>query len=63
MNGSELKQRRKRLGLTQTDLAKHWNVTQANLSLWENDKIRIQHPEILNDALKYLESKNVTKCE
>lgn len=55
MTGSELRERRKKLGMSQASLAEHWNVIQATISNWENEKHEIQHPEILDDALKYLE--------
>lgn len=55
MSGSELQTRRKKLGLTQTDLAKLWDVRQATISDWESEKIAIQHPEILDQALQTLE--------
>lgn len=55
MTGNELKERRQKLGLTQTDLANHWKVPQATISRWESGKHKIEHAEILNEALKNLE--------
>lgn len=56
MTGADLRERRKKLGMSQSSLAKHWNVIQATISNWENETHKIQHPEILDDALKFLES-------
>ena len=55
MNGNELKERRKKLGLSQESLAEHWKVPQATISRWESGKHPIQHAEILDEALKNLE--------
>lgn len=61
MTGQELKERRQKLGLTQTDLANRWKVPQATISRWESGKHKIEHAEILNDALKYLEKEYESK--
>lgn len=55
MTGLELKERRKKLKLTQTELAKRWNVNQSTISDWETGKVNIQHPKILDDAMKTVE--------
>lgn len=56
MTGAELRERRQKLGLSQTDLALRWQVIQATISNWETGKHEIQHPEILEDAMRHLES-------
>lgn len=55
MTGSELRARRKELGLTQEQLAEYWGVPQPTISNWETGTWPIQHAKILDDALKYLE--------
>lgn len=56
MTGKELKEKRQRIGLTQTQLAKRWEVPQSTISRWENEKHEIQHSKILMDALNYIET-------
>lgn len=55
MTGTELKQRREKLGISQESLADRWKVPQATISRWESEKHKIQHPEILDDAMKTVE--------
>lgn len=55
MTGEQLKQRRKKLGLRQEALAERWEIPQATLSRWESGKHKIQHPQILDDAMKTVE--------
>lgn len=55
MTGTELRERRKKLGLSQAALAAYWGVIQATISNWETGRHEIQHPRILNDALCHLE--------
>ncbi len=56
MTGDELRTRREKLGLTQTDLASKMGTTQITISRWERDKLRIERPEMLDLALKALEN-------
>ncbi len=56
MTGEDLKRRRKALGMTQKLLAERWGVTEATISNWETGGWRIQHPEIIDDALSFLEN-------
>lgn len=55
MTGKDLKNRRLKIELTQTDLANRWKVPQSTISRWENETHEIQHSEILDDAMKTLE--------
>lgn len=61
MTGKELKQRRQKLGISQESLAERWGIPQATLSRWESEKHKIQHPEILDDAMKTVEKENESK--
>lgn len=61
MTGNELKQRRQKLGLTQTDLANLWEVPQSTISRWESGKHKIEHAKILDEALKNLEKEYESK--
>lgn len=63
MTGKELKQRRQQLGLTQPVLAEILGTKQATISDWENEKIKIQHPKILDLALKQLENENAKNTD
>jgi transcriptional regulator with XRE-family HTH domain len=56
MNGQNLRERRQRLGLSQTGLAEKLGTTQNTISRWEQGTIEIQNPEMLDLALKTLES-------
>lgn len=57
MISTDLRARRERLGLTQTQLAQALGLTQNTVSRWEIGKTAIQHPEILSLALEALESR------
>ncbi len=61
MTGKELKQRRQKLSLTQSDLASRWKVPQSTISRWENETHEIQHSEILNDAMSAIEKEYESK--
>lgn len=55
MTGADLKQRREKLGLRQSDLAKRWEVPQPTIANWESGKYKIQRPQMLDDAMKTVE--------
>lgn len=55
MTGKQLKQRRQKLEISQESLAERWDIPQATLSRWESEKHKIQHPKILDDAMKTVE--------
>jgi len=55
MTGIELKNRRKTIGLTQVELAALWGVRQKTISSWETEFVKMQHPIILDLAMRYLE--------
>jgi transcriptional regulator with XRE-family HTH domain len=57
MTGTQLKERRTALGLTQQALADLWDTEQATISKWETGDHEIKHPRILDDALKHLEGR------
>lgn len=57
MTGKELEQRIKGLGMSQSSLARYWGIRQGTISDWILEKHKIQHPKILDDALKHLEAK------
>ena len=61
MTGAELKQRREQLGLSQSSLAQHFGVRQATVADWEQEKHKIQHPNLLDLALKTLERESKTE--
>lgn len=47
MTPEDLRERRKRLGLSQRELAEAFGVTQHTISRWEEGKIRITAPRSL----------------
>ena len=51
MDRHELQRRRRALGLSQVELAKLLGVYQATISRWEDGKVVIRHPRILDWAL------------
>jgi transcriptional regulator with XRE-family HTH domain len=55
VTGAELRERRERLGLTQSALASKLGTNQITISRWESDKLRIERPEMLDLALKAIE--------
>lgn len=54
MTATELRRRRRQLGLTQAELASALSVPQQTISRWETGAIEIQHPLILHMALNWL---------
>lgn len=54
-DGENLRRRRKQLGLSQSALAGLLGVRQATVSDWERGKVAIDHPAILDLALRALE--------
>ena len=57
MKNTELLERRKKLGLSQTNLAEKLGTTQNTISRWENGTMEIQNPKMLDLALQTLERK------
>lgn len=55
MTGEDLRERRKRLGLTQSDLAKLLGTTETTIRRNEKGQSPIQNPTMLDLALKTLE--------
>jgi transcriptional regulator with XRE-family HTH domain len=55
MEGDDVRQERKRLGLTQARLAAELGVPQTTVSHWETGKYRVAHPRMLALALWALE--------
>ena len=56
MTSNELQTRRTALKLSQTELARRLAVRQQTISEWEVGKIAIQHPTMLDLALRALEA-------
>lgn len=54
MDGSELKQIREALRLSQADLGSLMDVPQATISRWESGKVTIERPRMLALALEAL---------
>jgi DNA-binding transcriptional regulator YiaG len=63
MTGAQLRERRERLGLSQSVLAKIWGVRQATVSDWETETKPMQHPEIVEMALQTLERQHGTQTK
>ena len=63
-NISDIKKRRKKLGLTQTQLALHSNVSQSMIAKLESDIIEPSYTIVCNifEALHILENKNTLKA-
>ncbi len=61
MIGEQLKQRREKLNPSQSGLARLFGVRQATISDWESGGHQIQHPKLLDLALKSLERENKTE--
>lgn len=57
MTGDELRTWRERLGMTQVALAQSLGVTQATIGRWETEARNIEHPLILEGALRDLASR------
>lgn len=56
MTGAHLRRRRQALGLSQTALAERLGVPQATISRWETGGHAIDQPEILDLAIRALET-------
>lgn len=52
-----LREMRKKLGMTQVELAEALGVSQVTISSWETDRFAIQQPKILKLALDHLRCK------
>lgn len=57
MTGSELREWRKNIGLSQTQLADQLHIPQNTISRWECSKNRIRHPVLLMSAIKLIEER------
>jgi transcriptional regulator with XRE-family HTH domain len=57
----ELRERRRRLGLSQRELAEHLEVTHETISRWERGALNIQAPRMLRLALFALEMGQVNE--
>lgn len=57
MTGQELREWRKGIGLSQTELGHHLGLKQITISRWERGLCRIKHPVLVASALKVLEEK------
>lgn len=55
MTPEDLRTRRRRLGLSQTQLAEQLGVTQNTISRWELGEMEIANPTMLRLALERLE--------
>ena len=55
MNGTEIRERRKKLGLTQVQLGEKLGIHSNTIARWEQDTLNIQHPELVSLALTALE--------
>lgn len=61
LTGADIRRRRKLLGLSQTALSAILGVRQATISDWETGKLTIDHPSILDLALRALEHEKRTE--
>ncbi len=55
MLGTELKSRRRSLGISQDELAKRLGVATNTVARWERGELRIEHPLMLQWALQGIE--------
>lgn len=51
--GKFFKEARKQIGLTQQDVAKRLNISQSNVSDWENDVSRPEYEKLIELAKIY----------
>jgi DNA-binding transcriptional regulator YiaG len=56
LDGAKLKQERERIGLSQLELARKLSVSPNTVARWERGELKIQHPGMLQLALKSLRS-------
>jgi transcriptional regulator with XRE-family HTH domain len=59
LNGSELRDRRKKLGLTQVELSEEMGVTQQALSHWERGIYPV--PMSIQKLLRYIEASHANR--
>lgn len=57
MTGEELREWRKGVGLTQTELGRHLGLKQLTISRWERGLAKIRHPVLVTSAIRLLEEK------
>ena len=55
MDGKALRDRRRRLGMSQRDLAHELDVPPNTVARWERGELTIQHPRVLQLALNDIE--------
>jgi transcriptional regulator with XRE-family HTH domain len=60
--GSQLRERRTALRLSQTELANHLGVSQTTITRWERGAREIEHPIILHRAMRDLERELAQPC-
>ena len=63
MTGTELRERRRALGLTQEALADRLGVSRVTLAKWETDTLRIEHAAMLALALDALSQERAARQE
>ncbi len=56
MTGAQLRERREKLGLSQSALASKLGTTQNTISRWELETLPIERPQMLDLALRTLEN-------
>jgi transcriptional regulator with XRE-family HTH domain/uncharacterized protein YuzE len=54
LDGAELRKERERLGLSQLELARKLSVSPNTVARWERGELKIEHPAMLQLALKSL---------
>ncbi|HEX2123439.1 MAG TPA: DUF2283 domain-containing protein [Thermoanaerobaculia bacterium] len=54
LDGAELRKERERIGLSQIELARKLSVSPNTVARWERGELRIEHPGMLQLALKSL---------
>ena len=55
MDRVELREARKRMGMTQAELAKALDLPRGTVQRWETGEVGIRHPKMLELALRELE--------
>lgn len=61
MTGADLRERRERLGLSQSALASKLGTTQNTVSRWELGTLPMERPQMLDLALRALEQEAKSK--